>query len=132
MKASLGWIMRLLTTLAVCSVIVLAGAGRAAADDAGSDPSFDGGASGQANESGTAGGSSRLGAGGAPLACNGALCDTTNGSTCTLARGAVGSVPLRWTPFAAALAVLGLVAARRIRRRRPLWHARSTETERYL
>jgi hypothetical protein len=56
------------------------------------------------------------GAGGqaAPLACDGALCDTTNGAECSVPRGAIGGAPFG----AHAIALLSLTVACVARRAR--------------
>lgn len=61
---------------------------------------------------------------GVATACDGALCDTTNGSTCGVALGAVGAEPAATSlaTFGAGLtlaAVLALGAARRLRHQTP-------------
>lgn len=106
-----------------------------AADGAAEDASADGAADGAAADADDGGGcfggcpqdaaptSTAL-----PVACAGALCDTTNGSTCGVAPGGVGAVadPTSLAALGAGLAIATLMvirAARRIRRQT----ARTTE-----
>ncbi len=95
--------MRWLSTLTVFSLMVLASSRPAAADEA-----LDGG-----QDSGLTAASSNGEPKSPPLACNGALCDTTNGSTCAIAKGSVGITPFDVTPVATVISILALGAARR-------------------
>lgn len=52
----------------------------------------------------------------ATLACDGSLCATTNGSTCTIGRHVGGGASTNTSTFATALGVLGVALARRGRR----------------
>ena len=58
------------------------------------------------------------------VACDGALCDTTNGSECGVARGTAGNARFDSIWLAAMVAAVGLGIERRARRgarRPPLW-----------
>ena len=113
--------------LVVLVGLVLVGPRRAAADDAGdsgmadaaADDASDGGmADGmvdacRADDSGACLPPSEAGV----VACNGDLCDTTNGSTCGVAPRGVGRAPFDPSSLPAVLAVLLFAIARRVRRR---------------
>lgn len=103
----------------VCSICLLASLalrGVAKAQDAGDcPPDPDAGiCDGGSDDAGFYGGGAVDGGSAAPLACNGALCDTTNGSGCSTAGSPVN---LGW--IAVILAALALPFARRRIARRP-------------
>jgi hypothetical protein len=76
--------------------LILSTPGRAAADDA------NGGTVGDAEFDG-----------GTPLACDGALCDTTNGGTCSTAGRPIGRAHTDSTSFACLLSAGALCSVRR-------------------
>jgi len=78
--------------------LILSTPGRAAAEDA------SGGTTGDAEFDG-----------GTPLACDGALCDTTNGGTCSTAGRPIGRAHTDSTPFASVLSAGALCGVRRRR-----------------
>ncbi len=88
------------------------------AGDAGDDASAEAGDTTDASDDGGADGGSEGGAAATPVACDGSLCDTTNGSTCA------ASAPLGNTRFddlrvlGAGSALLGALAVGIARRRR--------------
>jgi hypothetical protein len=110
--------MRLRVTFIALSALVLVDARLAAADDAGEAGTN--GDSDVATSDATSGddGSANNDPGpdGTPIACDGALCDTTNGSECGVAGPAIGNAHLDSTSVGALVAVLGLGIARRARR----------------
>jgi hypothetical protein len=110
--------MRLRVTLIALSALVLVDPRPAAADDAGEAGTIgdSDGATTDAASSGGGASSSDTGPEATPIACDGALCDTTNGSECGIAGVALGNAQLDWTSVAAVIAVLALGIARRVRR----------------
>jgi hypothetical protein len=103
---------------ALAAAAALSHAPLAAASDAGDGASDGGEADAQtAADGGTSSGDDGSPAQmGTPLACDGALCDTTNGSECGVARGSPGGGPAQLLPPAVLAAVLAFGAARRRRR----------------
>ena len=94
-----------LSSVHLCPRPALAAGG---ADDAG-----DGGVPDDASLSDD--GSDGSSAAAVPIACDGSLCDTTNGATCGVARGPGGGAPVDGTAVTAVLGVLVLALARRRR-----------------
>jgi len=117
---------RVLFFLAVLAASLVAPWAAAQTRDAGADAEAEAGtaAPGDAALSTTDAGSAGDDAapGNAPLACDGSLCDTTNGGTCDVAGGpgATGTAPPHGTPaaFVAAIGLLALLVARSRRARR--------------
>ena len=106
--------MRLRVTLIAISALALVDPGPAAADDAGD--------AGTNSDSGLGSGVQSPDA--PSIACDGALCDTTNGSECGVARGTAGNAHFDSIWLAAMVAAVALGIERRARRgarRPPLW-----------
>jgi hypothetical protein len=101
--------MRLRVTLIAISALALVDAGPAAADDAGE--------AGTNGDSGVATGVPSPNA--TPIACDGALCDTTNGSECGVAGATVGNAHFDSIWLAALVAAMALGIERRARRGAP-------------
>ena len=110
--------MRTWVILAVFIAFPMAGSRLAfAADAAVGEAGDDGGLDTSSDDGGDDGSSSNIAsASQEPLACDGALCDTTNSSTCAIGGNAIGGTPVDSTALALLLSAATIGVARRARR----------------